>query len=209
MQTVTLTTGKHTAKFFLIRTGEIEAAQVSTGIHIAVTHTNQVVTATDYLVYGLVRVNVLVLLVYIGHFHSLSYFKLTFIHTFQSHNQAEQRRLSGTVRTDNSHDTVRRQHEVQVVEKQFVAIRLGHMLGFDNLVSQTRTVRDKNFQLFFLLLHIFVQEFVVRIQTSLTLGLTSLRSHAHPFQLAFQRLTTFAGRLLFHFHTLGLLLQPT
>ena len=29
--------------------------------------------------------------------------------------QAEQRRLSGTVRTDNSHDTVRRQHEVQCI----------------------------------------------------------------------------------------------
>ena len=111
-------------------------------------------------------------------------------------------------RNQEMSDKAKRQHEVQVVEKQFVAISLGHMLGFDNLVSQTRTVRNKDFQLFFLLLHIFVQEFVVRIQTSLTLGLTSLWSHANPFKLAFESLATLAGCLFLLSHALGLLVKP-
>ena len=82
------------------------------------------------------------------------------------------------------------------------------MLGFDNLVSQTRTVRDEDFQLLFLLLHILVQQLVVRVQTSLTLCLTGLGSHAHPFQLAFQRFAALACHFFFHFHAFGLLLQP-
>ena len=148
------------------------------------------------------------LLVYVSYFYGFSYFEFTFINFFQSHNQAEQSSFTGTVRTNDSHNTIRRQHKVQVVEQQLVAIRLCYMLRLDNLVSQTRTVRNEDFQFFFLFLHIFIQQLIVRIQTGFTLCLTCLRSHTYPFQLTFQCLTTLAGSLFFHFHTLGLLFQP-
>ena len=83
------------------------------------------------------------------------------------------------------------------------------MLGFDNLVAQTGTIGNKNFQLFLFFLNIFVQQLIVRIQTCLSFGLTCLRCHTYPFKLTFQGLTALAGCFFFHLHTFGLLLQPT
>ena len=77
-----------------------------------------------------------------------------------------------------------------------------------NLVSKTGTIRDKDFQLLLALLLLLVQHLVVRVQTSLTLSLASLGSHANPFQLTLKGLTAFAGYLLLLSHTLGFLLQP-
>ena len=157
----------------------------------------------------LVGVDVLVLLVHIGYFHSLSYLELAAVGSLQPHDKAEKGGLTCTVGTDDAHNTVRRQHEVEIVEQELVAKRLCHVLGFDDLVAQTGTVGDEDFELFLLLLHILVQQFVVGVQTGLSLCLTGLGSHTHPLQLAFQRLTALAGCLFFLLHALGFLLQPT
>ena len=53
--------------------------------------------------------------------------------------------------------------------------------GFDNLVSQTRTVRDKDFQFGFAFFLVFVQKGFIRIQTGLTFCLTGFRGHVDPF----------------------------
>ena len=148
------------------------------------------------------------LLVNVCQFHGFTHFEVTLIHTFQAHDETEECSLTCTVRTNYTYDAVRRKHEVEVVEEQLVAVCLLHTDGFDDLVTQARTVRDEDFELFFLFLHVFVEELVVRVQTSLTLRLTSLWSHAHPFQLAFEGLAALAGSLFFHFHALGLLFEP-
>ena len=148
------------------------------------------------------------LLVDVRHLYSLSYFKFAFVYRFQPHDQAEQRCFSCTVRANHTDNTVRRQHKVQIVKQQFVSVCLRHVLGFNDFVAQTRTVRNEDFKFFFLLFHILIQEFVVRVKTCLTLCLTGFRSHTHPFQLTLQGLTAFAGCLLLHFHTFGLLFQP-
>ena len=82
------------------------------------------------------------------------------------------------------------------------------MLRLDHLVTQTRTVGDKDLQLLFALLLILVKQLLIRIKTSLTLGLTSLGSHGSPFKLALQCLSALAGLLLFLRHTLRFLIQP-
>ena len=82
------------------------------------------------------------------------------------------------------------------------------MFRFDNLISKTRTIRDKDFKFLFFLLDIFIHQFIVRIQTCLTFRLTRFRSHTHPLQLTLQCLAALAGGFLFHFHALGLLFQP-
>ena len=148
------------------------------------------------------------LLVYIRHLYSLSYFKFSFIHCFQSHNQAEQCRLSRTIRTNHTDNTIRRKHKVQIVKQQFITVCFSHMFGFNDLITQTGTIRNKDFKFLFFLLHVLIQQFVIRVKTCLTFRLTGFRSHAYPFQLTFQCFTTFAGSLFFHFHTFGLLFQP-
>ncbi|CUP23504.1 Uncharacterised protein [Segatella copri] len=82
------------------------------------------------------------------------------------------------------------------------------MLSLDNLVTQTRTVRDEDFQLLLALLLLLVEHLLVRVQTSLTLSLTGLRRHANPFQLALQCLAALRGSLLLLNHSLGLLVEP-
>ena len=62
------------------------------------------------------------LLVHVCQFHGLSYLESTFVYGFQSHNQAEQGSLAGTVRTDYTDNAVRGQHEIQVIEQQLVTI---------------------------------------------------------------------------------------
>ena len=80
---------------------------------------------------------------------------------FQPHNQTEKRSLTRTVGTDDAHDTVGWKHEIQVIEQYLIAKSLLHVLRFDNLVTQTRTVRNEDFQLFLFLLLILVKQFVV------------------------------------------------
>ena len=161
MQTVSFTTGKNTTKFFLIGTGKVETGQVRTCIDITSTHTDQIITTGDYLIDALVRVNVFMLLVYIGYLYGLSYFKLAFIHRFQSHNQTEKGCFSRTVRTDNANNTIRRKHKVQIVKQQFVTVCLRYVFGLDHLITQTGTVRNKDFQFLFFFLQVFVQQLVV------------------------------------------------
>ena len=80
---------------------------------------------------------------------------------FQPHNQTEKRSLARTVGADDTHDSVGRKHEIQVVEQYLIAKSLLYVLRFDNLVTQARTVRNEDFQLFLFLLLIFVKQFVV------------------------------------------------
>ena len=43
--------------------------------------------------------------------------------------------LSGTVRPDDSHDTIRGKHEVQIIEQQFIAECFRHVLCLDHLIA--------------------------------------------------------------------------
>ena len=56
-------------------------------------------------------------LIDVSDFDRLADFKLALIDGFLPHNHLKKSRLSGTVRSDDSHDTVRRQHEVETVEQ--------------------------------------------------------------------------------------------
>ena len=82
------------------------------------------------------------------------------------------------------------------------------MLSLDNLIAQTRTVRDEYLQLLFFLFLFLVKHRLVRVQSGLTLGMTSLGSHTYPLQLALQRFAALRCRFLLLSQTLRLLLQP-
>ena len=62
------------------------------------------------------------LLIDIGEFHRLAHRERAGIGLFQAHNESEQGGLTGTVRANNSHDAVGRQHEVEVGEQRLLGI---------------------------------------------------------------------------------------
>ena len=64
------------------------------------------------------------LLVDICKLHCLTDRNLTCIRSVESHDQTEECCLTGTVRTDHSYYTCRRQDEVEVLIKQLVSITL-------------------------------------------------------------------------------------
>ena len=148
------------------------------------------------------------LLIDIGELHGLTHSKRTSIRLFQSHDQAEERGLTRTVRTNHAHDAIRWQHEIQVGEERLLRIRLRNMLRLNDLVTKTRTIGDIDFEFLFLLLLFLVEHHLVGVQTSLSFGMARLRGHTHPLQLTLQRLAALRGRLLFQSQSLRLLLQP-
>ena len=52
-----------------------------------------------------------------AYFYGFTHFECTFVDAFHAHDHLEQCCFTGTVRTDHTHDAVRRKHEVQVVEQ--------------------------------------------------------------------------------------------
>ena len=180
MQTVTLTAGEHAGLLALVGAAEVEPRQVRPRVDESSTHHDLLVALRDHLPDALFGVDDGVLLIHIAHFHRLADLEIATIGLLQSHDEAEERGLARAVWTDDAHNAVGRQVEIQVVEQQLVAEGLTHMARLDDVVAQPRTVGDENLQFFLFFFHILVEEFVIRIQTSLRLGMTRLRGHAHP-----------------------------
>ena len=181
MQTVALTAGEHTAFLLLVSAGEVETAQVSAGIDLTTGYTNELRTAADGLEHTLVRIDIRVLLIYITDLHRLADRERTLVGFLGTDDHAEQGRLTGSVRTDHTYDAVGRQHEIEVLEQQTVAKRLRYAFGVNDLVTQTRTVRNEDLQFLLFGLLLLVQHAVVRIQTRFLLGMTRLGCHMNPF----------------------------
>ena len=112
MQTVTLTTREYAAGFFLIRSGEVELREVSTGVYLLTTHANELLSAGDHLINRFLGINIFVGLVGIADAYGFAYLESSLVDALQAHDHLEQGRLTCAVRTDDTHDAVRRQHEV-------------------------------------------------------------------------------------------------
>ena len=209
MQTVPLATTQHTAFLLLVSTCKIEPTQIRSRVNLLAAYTDKLGSATDGFKHRLVRVDVGMLLVHITYFHGLADAERTFVGFLRTDDHAEQGCLAGAVRTDHTHNAVRRQHEIQIFEQQTVTKTLCYAFGVNHLVAQTRTVGNKYLQTLLFGFLLFVQHLVVGIQTGFLLGVTGLGSHMYPFQLAFQGFAALAGLFLFLRHTGGFLFQPT
>ena len=128
------------------------------------------------------------LLIYVSYLYRLTYLKCALINLFQAHDKTEQGGLTCSVGTDYAHYAVWRKREVEVIKQQLVTECLGNSMSLDDLVAQTRSVWDEYLQFLLLLLYVLVHQFVVRVKTGLTLGLTGLGSHTYPLQLTLQGL---------------------
>ena len=121
---------------------------------------------------------------------------------------AEQRRLAGAVRADHADDPGRRQLERQVLDQQIVAVALLQMIGLDHHVAEPRPGRNVDFDVLEFLRALFGQHLLVSLKSRLALGLSRARGHAHPFQLALERLLAGGFGLLLLGEARALLLEP-
>ena len=208
MEPVAFTTGEDAAFLLLVSAGEVETAQVRTSVDLLAAHTDELRAAADGLKNGFIGVYIRVLLIHITDLHGLTDRERTFVGFLGTDDHAEECRLTGSVRTDDTHDSVRRQREIEVFEEQLVTKRLGYAFGVDDFITQTRTVGDEDLQAFLTLFLLLVEHSVVCVQTGFLLRVTCFRRHTDPFQLTLQGLATFGSLFLLLRHTVRLLLEP-
>ncbi len=81
-------------------------------------------------------------------------------------------------------------------------------MGLDDFVAESRAVGDENLEAFFALFLVFVEEFVVGVESGLAFSLSGFGGHAHPFEFAFEGLASFRGLFFFLSHAFGFLVEP-
>ena len=208
METIAFSSGENTYFLFLIGAGEVEARKISTCVYIAATHAKRLYALRDHLIDRLLREKIVVRLVNVCYLDCLAYFKRSCIGFFLSHYKTEKSGFSGSVRTDNADNPVRWEHKVKAVEKFLVGERFGEALGFDHLVAEARPVGYENLELFLALLLVFIEKFIIAVESGFSFGLTGLRSHADPFEFPLESLPALARLLLFLSHPFCFLIKP-
>ncbi|MNY60192.1 hypothetical protein D3C86_1967100 [compost metagenome] len=77
MYTVTFTTGKRSYLFLLVAAAEVEPAHICTGVCLLAREHDPVVAVGNALVNGLIRIQIVVFLIYIGELHGLTNVEMT------------------------------------------------------------------------------------------------------------------------------------
>ena len=106
VQTVSFSTGKHTAFLLLVSTCEIKTAQIGASVDFSPGNANELCSSTDGLEYRLVRIDICVLLVHIAYLDGLTDAERTFVSFLGADNHAEKGGLSGSVWTDDAYNAV-------------------------------------------------------------------------------------------------------
>ena len=209
MQAVALAAREHAAFLLLIGAREVETGDIGAGVDLPVAQRHQVQTARDHLEDRLFGVDRLMLLVHVGQLDGGPHAERTARRSVQPHDHPEKGGFARPVGTDHAHDAGGRQRKFEVLVQHAVAESLRDVVRLDHHVAQTRTVGDEDFEFLLFLFRILVHQFVIGRKTRLRFGMASRRGHAHPLQLAFERLAALRLLLLLHGHALGLLVEPS
>ena len=161
MQAVALAAREDADLLLLVGTGKIEARQIGARVDVAASHAERLHTLRYNLVHALVGAEILVVLVHVCYLDGVSNIERTLVGLFQTHDETEQSGLAGAVGTDDAHDAVAGQHEVEVGEQHLVVVSLGNAVGLDHLVAKTGTVGNVNLQFLLALLLVLVQQAIV------------------------------------------------
>ncbi len=137
----------------------------------------------------------------------VSYAERAGIGLFLPGDHAEERRLAGSVGTDDADDAAGRKLERKIVDQQPVAVSLLQPVGLDDDIAETLAGGNHDLSVAGAPFGRRLDQFVVGLDAGLRLGLARLGALAHPFALTRQR--PLAGRFLASLlgHALGLLFQ--
>ena len=92
----------------MVRTGEVKTTQVGTCIDLTSCYTDELRTTADGLEHRFIGIDIRVLLVHIADLHGLAHRERTLVSFLGPDDHTEEGSLTGTVRTDHSHNSVRR-----------------------------------------------------------------------------------------------------
>src|SRR5712692_6456059 len=101
--------------------------------------------------------------------------------------QPKQRRLPGSVRSDDPDDPAAREGEGEVVEEEAVAVSLAQALGLHDELAEPRSGRDRNLELALALVGILSEKPLVRFDARLAFRLPGAWRRANPLELPRQR----------------------
>ncbi len=169
---------------FLIRTCEVELADVSAGVDLLAAQHHPLVAFRNNLIHRFVGIEVVVFLIHVGPLHGFADLEIALQRFQLSGDEFEKSGFTRAVRADNAHDAGGRQGKVQVVVKEFVAVGHHNVVGFDHLVTQARAGRNEEFQLVFLFFGVLAEHFLVGTEARFRLSLSGLGGHPDPLQLA-------------------------
>ena len=172
------------------------------------THIELVQPARDLLVHRLLRVERIPALVDVGQDHRIANPQRPRIGLLLPENQLEQRRLPGSVGTNDSDNPPTRQPELHVLEQQPISERLRQPLRFDDQFPQRTARRNLNIRSVFTGVVLLGGHLLIASQARLVLRLARLGRHPHPLQLFLERLLSLRLLLLFQRQPTLLLLQP-
>src|SRR5690349_9147289 len=114
MHPVALAAGQDADLLLLVRAFKVERADIRAGVHPAFAEVDHVLAATDLLPDRVVSVQAVTRLVDIAKLHRLADAQSANIRLFLADDHTEQRRFTGTVRTDDADNAAWRQTEVQI-----------------------------------------------------------------------------------------------
>src|SRR5690606_29071972 len=121
VNTVTHSSGEFLDLLLLIRSIEVELANVSTGVDCFTPEFDEFISSADGLPNCILRFEIIVFLVNVGDLDGFSNGKRSGIRFFFSDDHLEQSRLTRTVGTDDSNDTGRRKGKREVFIEQLVS----------------------------------------------------------------------------------------
>ncbi len=141
VHTISLSSRQNFSLFALICTRKVEPRNIGSRINQSSSQLYLFITCGYGFPNAFLRIDVLMLLVYISKLDRWSYFKTTAIRLFQSHYHSEQCSLSGSVRSYHANNSRRRKRERKIFKQQFVAICFRNILHIYHSFSKPWSVR--------------------------------------------------------------------
>src|SRR5437773_6808889 len=208
MDAVALAAREISDALLLVGPAEIERRDVRAGVARPGADLDVLRTLGDLLPDVLLRIERVARLRHVAELHRLAHHQRAAVRLLLAGNEAEQRRLPGSVRTDDPDDATARQREGEVVEQQAIAIALAELVRVDDDVAEPRSGRDADLELALAQLGLFRKEALVRLDACFALRLPRARRRPDPLELAREGSLSRRLLLLFVRQPLALLVQP-
>src|SRR5437773_858891 len=208
MDAVALAAREISDALLLVGPAEIERRDVRARVARPGADLDGLLTLGDLLPDVLLRIERVARLRHVAELHRLAHHQRAAVRLLFTGDEAEQRRLPGSVRTDDPDDATARQREGEVVEQQAIAIALAELVRVDDDVAEPRSRRDADLELALALLGLFRKEALVRLDACFALRLPRARRRLDPLELAREGSLPRRLLLLFVRQPLALLVQP-
>src|SRR5690606_34242713 len=141
---------------------------------IAIDH-HGVETVGYFLPHGIGRIERIAALIHVSELHGFAERDAAAVWLFLTNEHAQERGLTSAVTTDDAHDAAARHIEGQVIDEHAITEAFGDVIHFDDLLTETRSRRNVEFERFVTSLEFFRLQFFEASQAGLALGLTAFR----------------------------------